>query len=147
MSLYFVKRGSKVGGPFSLEKIESAIQAKKILLDDLFSSDREGPWHSYAEIKNLSVNKSNLDEEDDFLEIPTPKNPTHKNRLKNKKANQNDVLVGKYVQESLGPNEEVRYLGKMHWRVFIFPLMVLPFELLMSFASTHNMRPSPVQLR
>ncbi len=67
MSLYFVKRGSKVGGPFSLEKIESAIQAKKILLDDLFSSDREGPWHSYAEIKNLSVNKSNLDEEDDFL--------------------------------------------------------------------------------
>ena len=138
MSLYFVKRGSKVGGPFSLEKIESAIQAKKILLDDLFSSDREGPWHNYAEIKNLSVNKSNLDEEDDFLEIPTPKNPTPKNRLKNKKVNQTDVLVGKYVQESLGPNEKVRYLGKMHWRVFVFPLMCLPFELFMSFASTYN---------
>ncbi len=42
----FIKRGEEVHGPFSLDKIQSALDSGKVKSTDLISESSTGPWQS-----------------------------------------------------------------------------------------------------
>jgi hypothetical protein len=45
---FFIKRGEKINGPFSVEKLQGLKKAKKLKADDEISESAEGPWNSIA---------------------------------------------------------------------------------------------------
>jgi len=43
---FFIKRGKKINGPFTVEKFQALKKEKKIKADDEISQSAEGPWES-----------------------------------------------------------------------------------------------------
>ena len=41
---FFIKRGDKINGPFTVEKLQALKKAKKLKSDDEVSKSAEGPW-------------------------------------------------------------------------------------------------------
>ena len=72
---YFVKRGQKIGGPFSPEQLKAGLDNGQLTLSDSFSSNREGPWKPLDQLaKSTQVpapssqhsSEEDEDDEDDF---------------------------------------------------------------------------------
>ena len=47
---YFLKRGDAVKGPFSLQKLQSLLAAKKLKANDLVGASDDGPWERLAAV-------------------------------------------------------------------------------------------------
>lgn len=41
---YFIKRGAKINGPFTVDKLQALKKAKKLRASDCVSQSEEGPW-------------------------------------------------------------------------------------------------------
>ncbi len=72
---YFVKRGQKIGGPFSPEQLKAGLDNGQLTLTDSFSSSREGPWKTLDQLakstqvpapSSLHSSEGDEDDEDDF---------------------------------------------------------------------------------
>ena len=56
---YFIKRGEAVDGPFSLEKLQKALVAKKLKANDLIALGQDGPWMRMASVcKSIGAGKA-----------------------------------------------------------------------------------------
>jgi hypothetical protein len=47
---YFIKRGEKVKGPFSLAKLQEVHEAQQLKTNDMLSNGAEGPWVAIASV-------------------------------------------------------------------------------------------------
>ena len=47
---YFIRRGQKVVGPYSVAAIKDNLSSGKILDNDEVSAQKEGPWHSIESV-------------------------------------------------------------------------------------------------
>lgn len=72
MTEYFVKRGEKTHGPFSVSQLQAGLRSKKLSSKDLTSDNRSGPWSSIFEVveqpNQLQAANKNLIEALEFPE-------------------------------------------------------------------------------
>ena len=56
MSNYFIKRGEKIHGPFTVGQISSGIKSKKLTANDEVSVSENGPWNPLQDFYNTILN-------------------------------------------------------------------------------------------
>ena len=79
MSQYFVKRGEKIHGPFSEEKIKSGLKTGKLTNSDLASESQEGPWCPLSE---SLAHENNTDTNPNLISCPDCNGMVSKNAVK-----------------------------------------------------------------
>jgi len=47
---FFIKRGEKINGPISVEKLQALKKTKKLKAEDEISQSAEGPWIAFCEV-------------------------------------------------------------------------------------------------
>ncbi len=56
MSNYFIKRGEKIHGPFTVDQISSGIKSTKLTANDEVSVSKNGPWNPLQAFYNTILN-------------------------------------------------------------------------------------------
>ena len=63
MSNYFIKRGEKVNGPFSVEQITGGIKTKKLTARDDIATSENGPWYHLQDVYKKLLGGQTLEPE------------------------------------------------------------------------------------
>jgi hypothetical protein len=65
---FFIKRGEKINGPFTVEKLQALKKAKKLKADDEISQSRKGPWDRLGAVYKSILKEDRIDDyEDDVV--------------------------------------------------------------------------------
>ena len=62
---FLIKRGEKINGPFSVEKLQSLQKAKKLKADDEISQSRKGPWNRLGAVYKSILKEDRVDDSED----------------------------------------------------------------------------------
>jgi hypothetical protein len=111
---YFIKRGERINGQFSVEKLQALKKAKKLKAGDEISQSAEGPWDRIGDVyKNILNNEDSGDEyeepgddryDDEYEEYSPLRTRTKSRNAKtsSKSGNQSSGNKGRIIAVAVG---------------------------------------------
>jgi membrane protein YdbS with pleckstrin-like domain len=147
MAEWFVKVGDKVHGPLESTKLKQLASAGKINGTTEVSQKASGPFVAAANVKGLfpsaTQSTSPKDSTPSAAPVRAPAPVSSGLSKPESKAPISDAVdavksVGGYVGKTLLPGEHVVYEGRLHWFLFLRPVIWLSIGILVALISGSN---------
>lgn len=125
---YFIRIKGKIHGPVDSKKLRAVVSAGKLQPTDEIAKSSDGPWRQAASVSGLfeashgSMNPSTEPDPSDVIQVP-------------RTVSQGSVVLppGSYVASVLANGEQVVYIGKLHWGIYIAPMAMIASAFILPF--------------